>query len=438
MAHLGYGGQVKVVLTARLEDAAVRGTQGAPPGCLFCGSPLTRTFVDLGMTPLSNSYVEPRDLSRSERFYPLRAFVCDSCLLVQLEQHESPENIFGEYAYLSSFSETWLEHCRDYTDTIVDRLGLGPASLVVEVGSNDGCLLECFIDRGIPVLGIDPAANVAEVAIRKGVPTLVRFFGEAVARELVASGEQADLLVGNNVLAHAPRLNDFVGGMKRLLGPRGVITVEFPHVMRLIENNEFDTIYHEHYFYFSLLAVQRVFESHGLKLFDVEELQTHGGSLRIHVRHEEDESKPAGDAVAVLLSRERQAGLDRVETYELFSPRVERAKRNFLKFLIEAREAGHSIVAYGAAAKGNTLLNYCGVRTDLIEYVVDRSPYKQGRHLPGTRIPVYNPDRIRETRPDYVLILPWNLEQEIVAQLAYIRAWGGQFVIPIPEVRVVA
>jgi len=419
-----------------LDHSDSRIALGDPPRCHFCESPLRHTFLDLGMSPLSNSYLEAEDLTRCERFYPLHAFVCEKCLLVQLEEHESPENMFGEYAYFSSFSDTWLEHCRDYADKIMDRLELGPASLVVELGSNDGCLLKYFVDRSVPVLGIDPAANVAEVAIRAGVPTLVRFFGETMARELVESGHQADLIVGNNVLAHAPRLNDFVGGMKQLLGTRGVITMEFPHLLELIERNQFDTIYHEHFFYFSFLAIQHVFESHGLKLFDVEELAIHGGSLRIYARHEEDESKPVCDAVAGLLNRERQAGFDRIETYLSFRPRVERVKRELLRFLIEAKDEGRSIVAYGAAAKGNTLLNYCGIRTDFIEYVVDRSPYKQGRYLPGTRIPIYHPDRINDTRPDYVLILPWNLEDEIVTQMSHIRDWGGQFVIPIPEVRV--
>jgi len=349
---------------------------------------MRHTFLDLGMSPLSNAYVEAADLTRSEKFFPLHAYVCEGCLLVQLEEHESPEKIFGEYAYFSAFSETWLQHCRDYADGMTDRLGLGPDHLVVELGSNDGSLLRCFAESGIEVLGIDPAANVAEVAIQSGVPTLVRFFGEDVAQEVVDTGRKPDLIVGNNVLAHAPRVNDFVRGMKRLLGPQGVITVEFPHLQRLIEGNQFDTIYHEHFFYFSFLAVRRVFEAHGLTVFDVDEIPTHGGSLRVYARHQEDESKPVLPAVADLLSRERLAGLDRIDTYVAFGPSVERVKRHLLRFLIEAREAGRSVVAYGAAAKGNTLLNYCGIRTDFIDYVVDRSPYKQDRYLPGTRIPI--------------------------------------------------
>jgi len=389
------------------------------------------------MSPLSNAYVSEADLRRAEKFYPLHAFVCDGCLLVQLEEHESPEHIFSEYAYFSSFSDTWLAHCRDYASSIASRLSLRRENFVVELGSNDGCLLKSFADRGLEVLGVDPAANVAEVAMQAGVPTLVRFFGVSVAREILAAGRPADLIVANNVLAHAPRLNDFVGGMKRLLGQTGVVTLEFPHLLRLMEENQFDTVYHEHFFYFSLLAVQRVFDAHGLTLFDVEEIPTHGGSLRTYLRHREDESRPVRGTVAELLERERLAGLERIDTYVSFGAGVERIKRDLLKLLIEAKDSGQSVVAYGAAAKGNTLLNYCGVRTDFIDFVADRNPYKQDRYLPGTRIPICHPDRIRDARPDLVLILPWNLAEEIVGQLSYIQDWGGRFVLPIPDVRVV-
>ena len=404
--------------------------------CRHCGAPLTRTFVDLGMSPLCESYLDADQLDEMEPFYPLRVYVCDQCLLVQLQEYVSPETIFREYAYFSSYSDSWVDHARVYTDRIIERLQLNRDSCVVEVASNDGYLLQWFVARDIPVLGIEPAANVAQVAIRKGVPTLVKFFGRATARDLAAAGRHADLLIGNNVLAQVPDLNDFVAGLQVLLAPRGVVTVEFPHLMRLVAGNQFDTIYHEHFSYFSFLAAERVFAAHRLVVFDVEELETHGGSLRLYARHLEDSSKPVAPRVRELAAAEEAAGLRRPDYYAAFEERVKDTKRRLLEFLIQARRQGRTIVGYGAPGKGNTLLNYCGIRTDFLPYTVDKSPYKQGKFLPGTHIPVHAPEKIRETRPDYVLILPWNLKDEIIRQLACIREWGGQFVVPIPEPRV--
>ena len=405
--------------------------------CRFCGSPLTLSFADLGMSPPSNSYLKPEQLDRMERFYPLHAWVCGKCFLVQLEEFESPEEIFSNYAYFSSYSDSWLKHAKAYTEAMAKRFSLGTSSFVVEIASNDGYLLQYFVERGVPVLGIEPAANVAAVAEKKGVPSLVKFFGVKTAQELVASGRQRpDLMLGNNVLAHVPDLNDFVAGMKILLAPGGVVTMEFPHLLRLMHENQFDTIYHEHFSYISFVVAERVFAAHGLTLFDVDEIPTHGGSLRIYARHAENAALPVSPKVAELRGREQAAGLERADTYLSFAEQVRATKRALLKFLISAREAGKRVVGYGAPAKGNTLLNYCGVRTDLIEYTVDRSPHKQGHFLPGVHIPVYGPERIRETRPDYVLILPWNIKDEVLAQMADVRGWGGKFVVPIPEVRV--
>ncbi|HSF43601.1 MAG TPA: class I SAM-dependent methyltransferase, partial [Thermoanaerobaculia bacterium] len=389
--------------------------------CRFCGAPLSHVFVDLGAQPLANSYLEPADLRKAERFYPLCVYVCGECLLVQLPEEERPEEIFSDYAYFSSYSESWLRHAREYAKAMISRFGLGPTHQVVEVASNDGYLLRWFVERGIPVLGIEPAGNVAQAAEAAGIPTLVKFFGAKTARELADRGTRADLLVGNNVLAHVPDLNDFVAGLSILLAEGGVLTMEFPHLLRLMEEDQFDTIYHEHYSYFSFTAVRRVFSAHGLTLFDVEELPTHGGSLRIYARHDRDDSKPVGDRVQDLLAREEAAGLASLDAYRSFTERVERVKRGLLRFLIQAKEEGKTVAAYGAPAKGNTLLNYCGIRTDFLDYTVDRSPHKQGRYLPGTRIPIHAPDRLRETRPDYVLILPWNLKEEIVEQMADVR-----------------
>lgn len=404
--------------------------------CRFCGAPLSEVFVDLGASPLANSYLEPEDLSRAEAFYPLCVYVCGECLLVQLPEEERPEAIFSDYAYFSSYSDSWLRHAKTYAEAMIERFGLGPGTQAIEIASNDGYLLRWLKERGVPVLGIEPARNVAEAAEAAGIPTIVKFFGAATARELVAEGKRADLLVGNNVLAHVPGLNDFVAGLKILLAPSGVLTMEFPHLLRLMAEDQFDTIYHEHYSYFSFATVRKVFSAHGLTLFDVEELPTHGGSLRIYARHDEDASKPVGERVADLLAREEAAGLGKLETYRSFGERVQRVKWGLLRFLIASKEAGKSIAGYGAPAKGNTLLNYCGIRTDFLDYTVDRSPHKQGRYLPGVRIPIHGPDRLRETRPDYVLILPWNLKEEIVEQMADVRSWGGRFVVAIPEVEI--
>src|SRR5215510_1523587 len=404
--------------------------------CRFCGTPLKLSFADLGMSPPSNSYLEAADLNRMERFYPLHAWVCQKCFLVQLEEFETPEEIFSDYAYFSSYSDSWLAHAKAYTEAMMARFDLGASSFVVEIASNDGYLLQYFVAQGVPVLGIEPAANVAAVAEKKGVPTLVKFFGTKTATELAAAGRKADLIAGNNVLAHVPDLNDFVRGMSVLLRPRGVITIEFPHLMRLMEENQFDTIYHEHFSYFSFITAERIFAAHGLVLFDVEELPTHGGSLRIYARHVEDDGKPLGPRVDELRAREELAGFTRLERYASFDERVKETKRKLLDFLIAAKREGKSIAGYGAPGKGNTLLNYCGIRTDFLDYTVDRSPHKQGKFLPGTHIPICHPDRIGETKPDYILILPWNLRDEIIEQMAHIRSWGGQFVVPIPEVKV--
>jgi len=406
--------------------------------CRFCGTPLSEMFLSLGATPLSNGYLTAETVHRMEPTYPLEVYVCDNCFLVQLDEFEAAENIFDdEYAYFSSYSTTWLDHARRYVELMTERFALGSASRVVEIASNDGYLLQYFVERGVPVLGVEPAANCADVARAKGVTSEVGFFGRETALSLQERGYQADLLLGNNVLAHVPDLNDFVAGMKVLLAPDGVITMEFPHLMRLVEGLQFDTVYHEHFSYFSFLTVRRVFASHGLELFDVEELPTHGGSLRIYARHAEDVTKPVGERVSQLAAREEAAGLGTIEYYRAFEPKVRKVKRSLLRFLIDAKEAGQTVVGYGAPAKGNTLLNYCGVRTDLLDYTVDRSPHKEGRFLPGTRIPIYAPERIFETKPDYVLILPWNLTDEIVDQMAAVSEWGGKFVVPLPEVRVI-
>jgi hypothetical protein len=406
------------------------------PTCRFCGSALSNVVVDLGMSPLCERYLTAGQLDEMEPFYPLRVLVCDDCLLVQLQQYVPPEEIFTEYAYFSSYSTSWVEHARRYCDAMVERFGLGPDSLVVELASNDGYLLRHLVRRGVPVLGVEPARNVAEAATRQGVATLTEFFGLDLAERMVAAGRRADLLVANNVLAQVPDLNDFVAGMAALLADDGVATVEFPHLARLFEGNQLDTIYHEHFSYFSLLAADAIFASHGLVVFDVEELPTHGGSLRLYLRHSGDESKPVHASVPALLARETRDGFDRLEHYLSFGPRVEATKRRLLSFLIQARDEGRRTAGYGAPGKGNTLLNYCGIRTDLLDFTVDRNPYKQGRFLPGTHVPVRHPSLIAESRPDYVLILPWNLRDEIVAQLAEVRSWGGRFVVPIPEVAV--
>jgi len=388
------------------------------------------------MHPLCESYVGGEKLDKMEPFYPLHVFVCDQCMLVQLHEYVSPADIFTEYAYFSSYADSWVQHAKLYTDMVISRLRLTPRSFVVELASNDGYLLQHFVAKGIPVLGIEPAANVAEVAKIKKIPTWVKFFGQGTAGELVAERGKADLVLGNNVLAQVPDINDFVAGIKILLASHGTVTIEFPHLMRLMEENQFDTIYHEHFFYFSLMSVERVFAAHGLTLFDVEELPTHGGSLRIYGCHEGDKAQPMTERYRELMRREKAAGFDRLETYALFAEQVKETKRKLLEFLIEAKRKGKTVVGYGAPGKGNTLLNYCGIRSDFVDFTVDRNIYKQGKYLPGTHIPIFAPEKIRETRPDYVLILPWNFKDEIMDQVSYIRDWGGQFVVPIPEVQV--
>lgn len=404
--------------------------------CRFCSSELKHSFVDLGMSPLANSYIASENLQKMEPFYPLHAFICDQCFLVQLKEFESPQSIFSDYAYFSSYSQSWLEHASNYVDMMVERFGFDTDSQIIEVASNDGYLLQYFKKKDIPVLGIEPAANVAKVAIEAGIPSITEFFGEQTATDVVASGKRADLLLGNNVLAHVPDLNDFVKGLKILLNKTGVITLEFPHLQRLIEHTQFDTIYHEHFSYFSCITIQKVFSAHGLVLFDVDELGTHGGSLRVYARHDDDASKPVSSNVSRLIDRETAAGFADIDFYRSFESAVISTKQNLLEFLIQAKREGKSIVGYGAAAKGNTLLNYCGVRTDFIDYVVDRSPHKQDHYLPGTHIPIYSPERIKETKPDYLLILPWNIKKEVMEQMHYVRDWGCKFLTLIPVVDV--
>ena len=404
--------------------------------CRFCSRPLTTTFVDLGVSPLCQTHITHEQLHEMEPFYPLHAYVCGNCFLVQLQKFVSPDEIFTEYAYFSSYSTSWVEHARRYCGMAIQRFGLGMSSLVMEIASNDGYLLQHFVAAGVPVLGIEPAANVAKAALRRGIDTEVRFFGVDTAREIASGHGRPDLLLGNNVLAHVPDINDFVAGMKILLAPQGVITMEFPHLMRLMAGNQFDTIYHEHFSYLSWVTVERIFAHHGLTLFDVEELPTHGGSLRIYARHTENDALPITPAAQELRRREIADGFETLERYHGFGEQVKRTKNRLLGFLIEAKEQGKKIVGYGAPGKGNTLLNYCGIRTDYLDFTVDANPYKQGKYTPGTRIPILAPDAIREARPDYVLILPWNLCDEIAQSAAYIREWEGRFVVPIPEVHV--
>jgi SAM-dependent methyltransferase len=402
------------------------------PLCRFCAQPLEHVFADLGMSPLANSYLAADQLAAMEPFYPLLAYVCSGCLLVQLEEFETPDRIFSDYAYFSSYSTTWLEHSKDYVERMTDRFGLDESSHVVELASNDGYLLQYFHARHIPVLGIEPAANVAKLALQKGIPTLVEFFGVETAKSLVPDSA-ADLLLGNNVLAHVPDLNDFVAGMKILLKPGGVITMEFPHLLSLVEQNQWDTIYHEHFSYFSFRTVRAVFAAHGLRLFDVDRLPTHGGSLRIYGAHDDDQTKPDTPRTAELLATEQAAGFEELSTYVEYGRRVALDKMQILEFLIDCKRAGQSVVGYGAPAKGNTLLNYCGIGPEFIDYTCDLNPHKQGHYLPGSHIQIRSPEAIRETRPDVVLILPWNLKDEIIEQLGYVRDWGGRFAARSPE-----
>jgi SAM-dependent methyltransferase len=406
-------------------------------GCRFCANNELHLVVDLGMSPLCENFLSHEQLLEMESFYPLRALFCEQCGLMQVDEYVGGREIFSsEYMYFSSFSDSWLRHAKQYAAQMIDRFALDGSSFVIELASNDGYLLKNFVERGIRCLGIEPAGKVAEAARKIGVPTRVEYFGRDLAKRLVDEGVQADLLAANNVLAHVPDLNDFVAGMKLLLAPGGVITVEFPHLVNLIDSNQFDTIYQEHYCYFSFSTIERVFAAHGITLFDVEELSTHGGSLRVFGRHTEYAALPVSASVETIRNREMAKGFHRLETYRAFAERVAEVKRSLLEFLIKARRQGKRIAAYGAPGKGNTLLNFCGIREDFVDYAVDRNPYKHGRYLPGTHIPVFAPEKIAETRPDYVLILPWNLKEEITNQLAYVREWGAKFVVPIPELEI--
>ena len=415
--------------TTALENS-VHGT------CRLCGAGLEHTFVDLGMSPLCESFLTRDQLDTMEPYFPLQVLVCGQCFLVQLKEYVSPEHIFREYAYFSSYSTTWVAHAKAYCEAIARRLSLRPGNLVVELASNDGYLLQHFLPLGVPVLGIEPAVNVAKVAIEKGVPSRVDFFGAKLAAELVAEGKRADLIIGNNVLAQVPDLNDFVGGMARLLKPEGVITLEFPHLERLIAENQFDTIYHEHFSYFSFITIERLAAHHNLKLIDVEELPTHGGSLRVYLAHAGSQ-RIAAPSVADLLARERRLGYETIATYTSFVDQVRRTKRKLLWFLIAAKNQGKRICGYGAPGKGNTLLNYCGVGTDFLDFTVDRNPYKHGRFTPGMHIPIHPVEAIDAARPDYILILPWNLRDEIVNQMRHVAEWGAKLVVPIPEATVI-
>jgi C-methyltransferase./Methyltransferase domain./Hypothetical methyltransferase. len=404
--------------------------------CRFCGKALEETFVDLGMSPLSNSYLNLGDIQNKESYYPLHAYVCSECLLVQLEEFESPENIFSDYAYFSSYSSIWMKHVEEYSNIMTKRLELNSNSKVIEIASNDGYLLQFFKNKEIPVVGIEPAKNVAQEAEKKGIYTIKEFFSLELADKLKNDKIEADLLIANNVLAHVPDINDFVAGMKRILKYNGVITVEFPHLLKLIKENQFDTIYHEHFSYLSLIAVRTIFKRHELDIFDVDEVPTHGGSLRIYAKHMEDTTKEVSKNVEKIINKELEFGLEKIDTYKEFSEKVQSIKRNILSFLIKHKNEGNQIVGYGAPAKGNTLLNYCGIGTDFLDYTVDKSPHKQGLFLPGSHIPVYSPDKILETKPDYLVILPWNIKDEVMQQMKTIKEWGGKFVILIPDIEV--
>lgn len=405
--------------------------------CRFCDALLTHTFIDLGISPLSNAYLTQSDLAQKEVFYPLHARICEQCFLVQLPQFETPAHIFTDYAYFSSYSSSWLQHSAAYADMMIKQFAIDKSWQVIEIASNDGYLLQYFKEKNIPVLGIEPAKNVAEVACEKGIPTQAEFFGKTLATKLKQTGLEANLLIANNVLAHVPDLNDFVAGLKTLLSATGILTIEFPHLLRLIEENQFDTIYHEHFSYFSLMTIQKVFAKHQLSIFDVEEINVHGGSLRIYAKHQEDVTKAISPRVSALIEKEKNYGLDNIKTYYGFADRIKKLKLELLNFFIEAKKLGKKIAGYGAPAKGNTLLNYCGIYADFLPYTVDKNHYKQNRYLPGTRIPIFHPDHIQVEKPDYLLLLPWNLKNEIIEQMAFIKDWHGKFVIPIPQIEVI-
>jgi SAM-dependent methyltransferase len=428
--------EVRLMHATMRDSPALSGTKLVNGHCRLCQAPLETTFVDLGMSPLCESYLTVNQLGQMEPYFPLHVLVCSNCFLVQLQEYVKPEHIFTEYAYFSSYSTSWIEHARKYVYMIKDRLALGPASQVFEIASNDGYLLQHFLPFNIPVIGIEPAANVAEAARAKNIPTLVEFFSLGLAKRLVSEGRQADLIIGNNVLAQVPDLNDFTAGMAHLLAPNGVITLEFPHFERLIAENQFDTIYHEHFSYFSFITIERLAGKHGLKIFDVEHLSTHGGSLRVYLCHS-DTAHPISPGVIALLAHERKIGFEDIRSYARFSPRVHRTKRELLSFLIQCKEKGRKLCGYGAPGKGNTLLNYCGISTDFLDFTVDRNPYKHGCYTPGMHIPILPISAIDEAQPDYLLILPWNLKNEIAAQMRHVRAWGCKMIVPIPNVEVI-
>ncbi len=407
--------------------------------CRFCNNPVKTEFADLVNSPASNSYLTAEQLNEPEVFFPLKVMVCEKCFLVQVDEYKKSSDIFNQdYAYFSSFSTSWLAHCKKYVDMMAGRFGFNQHSLVVEVASNDGYLLQYFKEKGVPVLGVEPTANTAAVAIKKGIPSVVDFFGVNLAKKLVSEGKQADLLLGNNVLAHVPDINDFVGGMKVILKPNGVVTMEFPHLLQLVLNNQFDTIYHEHFSYLSFTTVSKIFEAQGLQMFDVEEVPTHGGSLRIFAKHKEDASKSIEKNVASMLRKEVDAGMLSLDYYTNFQAKVETIKNNLLEFLLLQKKEGKLVAAYGAAAKGNTLLNYCGVKKDMIKFVVDANPHKQNKYMPASHIPIVTESMIREEKPDYILILPWNIKDEIVKQLSYVKEWNGKFVVPVPKLEIIS
>lgn len=405
--------------------------------CRFCNHEVETEFADLVNSPASNSYLTAEQLNEPETFFPLKVMVCEKCFLVQVDEYKKSADIFNQdYAYFSSFSTSWLAHCKKYVDMMTGRFGFNNNSLIVEVASNDGYLLQYFKEKNIPVLGIEPTANTAAVAIKKGIPSVVDFFGVKLATKLKEEGKKADLLLGNNVLAHVPDINDFVGGMKVMLNEKGVITMEFPHLYQLVLNNQFDTIYHEHFSYLSFTTVKKIFEGRGLSMFDVEEVSTHGGSLRIFAKHTEDDSKPVSDNVANMLKKESDAGMLSLDYYKGFQEKVDKIKVDLLDFLVQQKKAGKKVAAYGAAAKGNTLLNYCGVKKDMVSFVVDANPHKQNKYMPASHIPICTEARIKEDKPDFILILPWNIKDEIVKQLSYVKEWNAQFVVPVPKLEV--
>ena len=407
--------------------------------CRFCKKPLTTKFVDLINCPPSNAFLSPEHLNEPEEYFPLTIFVCDSCYLVQVDEYKKAKEIFNsDYVYFSSYSKSWVEHARRYVDSMIDRFGFNENSLVVEIASNDGYLLQHFKNKGVPVLGVEPTKNTANVAILKGIPTITEYFSTEFAEKLSNRRQKANLLIGNNVLAHVPDIDDFVQGLKTALGNEGVITMEFPHLLRLVEDCQFDTIYHEHYSYLSFTTVKKIFESHGLELFDVEEQPTHGGSLRIFAKHSDDTKKQISQRVGDMLAKEKAAGITTLEYYQNFQERVNTIKYKLLSFLLEKKQAGKKVIGYGAAAKGNTLLNYAGVKgDDLVQFVIDAAPSKQGKYLPGSHIPVYPEAKIKEYRPDYIIIFPWNLKEEIVEQLSYVAEWNCEFVVFIPDTKLI-